>query len=321
MGADRELVLLIRQLGTFYEELEQIRSQGSLSWQVTFGQIRKDNDPQAPPREQGRLAAKQFRALRELNKGRMGIGELVRSSLRDLGILIVESPIEASKIEGCAFPAGSSQRPCIFANSHGTTWFRRNAIIMHELAHLIFDLSEGAALDVYNETKSLNDTSEARAEAFAQEATIPKEVLLHVAQRHGISWDAPMMASQLAQIVADVHVEVRLIVRAAMEYGLIDKEKGDDLKGLPIHDHLKKISDHALSGREYLIKVGKQAEAWTGKRNTSVPSRTLRLPVNYVKNVVEAYEERLISMGRAAELLMISEDIFAERFDQSLAAD
>jgi Zn-dependent peptidase ImmA (M78 family) len=340
--ADRELVLLIRQLGTFYEELEQVRSQGSLSWKVIFEQIRNENDPQAPPREQGRVAAKRFRGLRELNKGRMGIGELVRSSLRNLGILIVESPIKASLIEGCAFPAGSSQRPCIFANIHGTTWFRRNAIIMHELAHLIFDLSsEGAALDVYaskpkNETSSCqslaealdadrkttsNETSEARAEAFAQEATVPREVLLHVAQRHGISWDAPMTAIELAQIVADVHVEVRLIVRAAIEYGLIDRDGGESLIRLPIYDHLKQISDHALSGKEYLAKVGQAAEAWTGKRNTSVPSRTLRLPVNYVKNVVEAYEERLISIGRAAELLMVSEDIFADRFDKPLAAD
>jgi Zn-dependent peptidase ImmA (M78 family) len=319
--ADRELVLLVRQLGTYYEELEQIRSQGSLSWKVIFNTLRNENDPQAPPREQGRVAAQRFRALRELNKGRMGIGGLVRSSLRNLGILIVESPIKASQIEGCAFPAGSSQRPCIFANIHGTTWFRRNAIILHEFAHLIFDLtSDGAALDVYDQ-KPPTEISEARAEAFAQEAAIPKDVLLHVAQRHGISWGAPMTASELAYIVADVDVEVRLIVRAAVEYGLIDKEQGDSLLRLQIHDHLKKITDHALSAKEYLEKVGIKAEAWSGKRNTSIPSRTLRLPVNYVQNVVEAFKERLISVGRAAELLMISEDLFVERFAQSQAAD
>ncbi len=313
---DCELVLLVRQLGTFYDEIEQLRSRGSSSWKVLFEEIRRGISGQAPPHEQGRQAAQLFRDLRELNHGRSGIGELLRSSLRNLGVLVVESPITDSKIEGCAFHVGASQRPCIFVNNHNTTWFRRNEVILHELAHLIFDLpSEGAALDIFGADPSTEGISEKRADAFAQEASVPKRVLLHVAQKHGLSWHLPLSGRELATIVADVHVEARLIVRAAVEGGLIEKLKGDDLITLPIIDHLKKLSDHALSTEEYIKKVGGESSgSWTGKRYTSIFPRKLLLPVNYVKSVAEAYSERLISMGRAAYLLMISEDLVEERF-------
>ena len=103
--ADRELVFLVRQLGAFYQELEHVRSRGGSSrWKLAFEQVRQGISVEAPPREQGRLAAQIFRSLLDWNKGRSGIGELLRPSLRNLGILIVESPIIDSKIEGCAFP-------------------------------------------------------------------------------------------------------------------------------------------------------------------------------------------------------------------------
>lgn len=314
--ADRELVFLVRQLGTFYEELEHVRSRGGSSgWKLAFEQVRQGISVEAPPREQGRLAAQILRSLLDWNKGRSGIGELLRPSLRNLGILIVESPIIDSKIEGCAFPVGTAQRPCIFANTHGTTWYRRNEVILHELAHLIFDLgSEGAALDIFD-AKPRNAVSEIRAEAFSQEAAVPKEVLAHIAQRHGISWDLPMSGRNLASIVAETYVEVRLVVRAAVDSGLLAPDQRENLLQLQIREHLKEISDHALSTQEYLRNIDPDAgQAWKGKRNTTVPSRILRLPVNYIDSVVEACKERLISVGKAAQLLMISEDDLAERF-------
>jgi Zn-dependent peptidase ImmA (M78 family) len=312
-SADRELVFLVRQLGTLYEELERIRQGDSSGWKVAFGQVRIQVNAQAPAREQGRLAAHEFRSLLQWNKGRSGIGEILRASLRNLGILIVESPLKASRIEGCAFPVGDSQRPCIFANTHGTTWFRRNAIILHELAHLIFEPSEGAAVDIF-EAELATNISELRAEAFAQDAAAPKEVLAHVAQKHGIAWSSPLSVNDLAVIVADTHVEPGLIARAAADSCLIDQDQKDSLLRLQIWPRLKEISAHALSTNEYLAKVGKQADEWSGKRTTGIPSRSLRLPVNYVKGVVEACEERLISIGRAAQLLMIGEETFVERF-------
>ena len=321
-SADRELVLLVRQLGTFYEELEQVRAEASSRWRIVFENTRQEINAQASPREQGQVAAQIIRGLLGWNTGRNGIGSILRGSLRSLGILIVESPIIDSKIEGCAFPVGANQRPCIFVNTHNTTWFRRNAIILHELAHLIFDLgSEGATLDIFDATDSRDGLSERRAEAFAQETAIPTEVLSHIAQKYGISWRSPLGADSLARLVAESHVELRLIIKAAIENGLLDKSAGESLTQIPIHDRLKDLSDHALSTREYLGKVGKASEEWISKRTTTIPSRRLLLPVNYVKSVVDTCREGLISIGRAARLLMIGEDVLVERFNMTWLLD
>jgi Zn-dependent peptidase ImmA (M78 family) len=99
-------------------------------------------------------------------------------------------------------------------------------VILHELAHLIFDLgSEGAALDVFDTPPSKNEISEQRAEAFAQETAAPREVLAHIAQSHGISWKSPLTAEKLAVLVAATHVEPRLIARAAVEDGCWSNSK------------------------------------------------------------------------------------------------
>jgi Zn-dependent peptidase ImmA (M78 family) len=316
-SADRELVLLIRQLGTFYEELEQVFFQESTKWKLVFEEIRRQIDIQAPPREQGRLAAQLFRKLQGWNQGKAGIGELLRSTLRQNGILLVESPINDSTIEGCAFPVGASRRPCVFANGHNTTWFRRNAVILHELAHLIFDMDSGAALDVFDRTSPADEIPERRAEAFAQEAALPLEVLRHLAQRHGISWASGLSATDLANIVAESHVEIRLVIRVALEHGLLEPTQAHEALQLQILDHLKPLSSHALTTTEFLEAVGEKSAAWLSKRSTSTSPRTIMLPVNYVTSVVEACMERVISISRAARLLMISEDLFAERFNIS----
>jgi Zn-dependent peptidase ImmA (M78 family)/DNA-binding transcriptional regulator YdaS (Cro superfamily) len=314
---DRELVLLIRQLGTFYEELEQVRSEGSSGGELLLARIREKVNPQSSPTEQGRAAAQAFRRLTDLQWGKIGIGELLRRILRNHGILVVESPIRGSLIEGCAFLVGSSQRPCIFANIHNTTWFRRNAIILHELAHVVFDVaSEGAALDVVRgESQAM---TERRAEAFAEEAAIPREALHHIAQRNGVVWSDGLTSVQLATLVAELHVEAKLVLRAAVDYGFISAEQEESAGQLAIHEHLKKLSSHALSTAEYLAdleKRGESGEAWSvGKRSTTRFPRSLRLPVGYIVAVLQAFGDKLISSGRAARLLMIDEDTFAQRF-------
>ena len=315
---DRELVLLIRQLGTFYEELESIRSQESSSWRMLFEQIRSEVNRQASPREQGGVAARVFRSRCELNYGLLGIGTILRRVLRNKGLLVVESAIPKSQISGCAFAVGTSHRPAIFANNHGTNWFQRNVIILHELAHLIFDLdSDGATLDTFDAEKN-DDLSERRAEAFAQEAAAPKEVLAHAAQKHGISWNSPMSSSQFALLVAEIQFDPRLIVGAAVESGLLEKERGADLLALDIAADLRAVTDRALSTAEYLRKVGEEvSEPWKRKRTTTIPTRQLLLPVHYVQEVVQACKENLISIGRAAHLLMISEDLFVRRHDMA----
>jgi Zn-dependent peptidase ImmA (M78 family) len=313
IDADRELVLLIRQLGHYLNELEEVTRQKSIQWKSLFDSIRANVDLQAAPREQGRMAARIFRQSTSMGHGAKGSGEILRGMLRSLGVLVIETPLRESRIEGCSFYVGSatSPRPCAFANTYSANLFRRNIVLMHEVGHSIFDAFVGASID-FTSTEG-NDAVETRAQAFALESLVPREVLHHTAQQHGIKWNA-LTAPALAQLVADTHVELRTILAAAAESGFVTPEVADELKRVDISSHLRQLSAHALSTEEYLDIIGSSSAEWIGKRTTTLPSRSIRLPIGYVKVILEAYQNRQISLGKASEFLMIDENDFRARF-------
>lgn len=316
VNQDRECVLLIRQLGHYLNELEAVTRNRSVQWKTLFESIRNSTDLQAAPREQGRSAARMFREATSLGHGSKGSGEVLRGVLRSLGVLVFETPLKESRVEGCSFYVGTqaAPRPCIFANTHHVTWFRRNMILMHEIGHAIFESAYvGASLD-FLDREEIAEPLEMRAQAFAQECLVPKAVLVHIAQSHGIKW-ANLSARSLARLVADTHVELQTVVNAAMETGLIVPETADQLKRIDISTDLHELSQHALSTEEYLELVGAEnAQEWIGKRTTTLTPRPLRLPVGYVTSVVDAYRNSQISSGKAAEYLMIDDSEFIERF-------
>jgi Zn-dependent peptidase ImmA (M78 family) len=308
-------VLLIRQLGLNIHELEEATDSQSVGWETLFETIRRKVDPCAPPREQGRRAARLFREARGLRHGKSGIGEIMRGNLRSLGILIVETPLPESRVEGCTFSVGKigSTRPCLFANLYGTTWFRRNEILMHELAHAIFDPNEGAYLDFADEVEE--SIPEHRADAFAQETLVPPEVLRHHHMRV-IGHSSAISAEQLAELIAETHVEKRLLVHALLDADLLHEDAEPEVVGLDVSTTLRTFTDRALSAEEYISKHGRDRSDWLHKRETTIPSRTIRLPVAYVRAVVDTQHNGTITVGRAAELLMIQEGEYCERFGE-----
>jgi len=312
--SDREYVVLIRQIGHFLNELEEVTRQKSVQWKSLFETIRTTVDIQAPPTEQGKAAANIFRESTSLGHGASGSGDVLRGLLRALGVLVVESPLADSRIEGCSFYVGStnSPRPCAFANTHHTTWFRRNAILMHEVGHAIFEHLAGASLD-FLDAGDAHDSIELRAQAFAQESLVPKKVLFHAAQSRGIKWSA-LNEYALACLVADTLVEQKLVISAAIDAGFIEAEREGELNRLDIHTDLLKLSDHALNTEQFLDKTGGDTAAWIGKRTTTLSPRTIRLPIGYVNAVVDAYRNRQISPAKAAEYLLIDEQEFTDRF-------
>jgi Zn-dependent peptidase ImmA (M78 family) len=311
--ADREYVVLIRLMGHYLNELEEVTRQKSIQWKSIFETIRNNVDVQAPVKEQGKSAARIFRQSTSLGHGATGSGGVLRGFLRAVGVLSVEIPIAESIVEGCSFYVGAaaSPRPCVFANSHHTTWFRRNVILVHELGHAIFDPFTGATLDLVN--MPVEEDVEVRAQAFAQEVLVPPEVLLHAAQSLGCKWNA-LNPESLAKLVAVTHVELRTLLGAAQDAGFLDAAQVEDLRRVDISDLLRQVSEHALSTEEYLEKTGTEKEEWIGKRTTTTTARPIRLPIGYVKAVVEAYQNRQISPSKGATYLMIEENEFLQRF-------
>jgi Zn-dependent peptidase ImmA (M78 family)/transcriptional regulator with XRE-family HTH domain len=315
VDADRECVVLIRQLGHYLNELESVTRNRSLQWKTLFESIRGATDLQAAPREQGRSAARMFREGTSLGHGQKGSGEVLRGLLRSLGVLVFETPLKESRMEGCSFYVGAqaASRPCVFSNTHHVTWFRRNMVLMHEVGHAIFESAYAGASVDFLDKEDNSEPVELRAQAFAQECLVPKSVLIHIAQSNGIKW-TNLSARSLARLVADTHVEQRTVIDAAVEEGLVQPDVAEELKRIDIAQDLHEISQHALSTEEYLERFGAGAGQWVGKRTTTLSPRSLRLPVGYINSVVEAYKNSQISSGKAAEYLVIDRSEFIERF-------
>ena len=87
------------------------------------------------------------------------------------------------------------------------------------------------------------------------------------------------------------------------------------MKRADIGSELHEVSQHALLTDEYLELIGPEnAKEWLGKRTTTLTPRPLRVPVGFVKLVVDAYRSFQISLGKAAEYLMVDESEFVQRF-------
>jgi hypothetical protein len=187
-------------------------------------------------------------------------------------------------------------------------------VLMHEIGHAIFESTYvGASLD-FLDREDTADPLEMRAQAFAQECLVPKSVLVHVAQTNGIKW-TNLSTRSLARLVANTHIEQRTVVDAGVEAGLIAPEAAEELKRADIATELHDSSPHALLTDEYLDSIGPDnAREWLGKRTTTLGPRPMRLPVGYVMLVVDAYHSCQISLGKAAEYLMVDEPEFVERF-------
>lgn len=292
------------------------------TWDIQFEKVKMAVDLQSSPEEQGRTAARVFSELNQLDYGGKSSTEIIRQRLRLQGILLIESSITGSQIEGCSFYVGDSelQRPCLFVNNYKTSWFRRNSIIMHELCHAIFDRTSGGEVDLrLTDGGALRDRQsleEVRANIFAQEALLPEKLLVSIFHRNGIR-PTTLTAQTLALLVAQTGVERKTIIEVMLQNEMIDDALAHQYRTFDIGCELREQTDHALSTAEYIEKIGKHnAKAWFNKRFTALSGRKLLLPVYYVESVLSAVQTFSISISRACELLMIDEYVFRERFPQ-----
>jgi Zn-dependent peptidase ImmA (M78 family) len=321
--ADREFVGLVRRLGFLLAQLEMVRSvRSSPAWRAVAQAVLEQVDRSAPPAVQGKDAALGFRAAANLEHGQTGIGDLLRPRLRQIGIVVIESPIPKSSLEGCCFSIGpeGNLRPCVFANTLKSTWFRRNEILLHEVCHGIFDLeNDPVSLDFREQPGDASALSEVRARAFAQETLVPRSLLVHYTNQLGLNWQS-LSARQIAELMAAVHVEQETLLCMAYESGFISEELYCQYSGYNCGSVLREISLHAWTTREFLRQQAGESPKWIAEnRNTTVGTRSLRLPAGYVKQVVETLNAGEISRAKAAELLMMDRYSFEERFGNLVA--
>lgn len=312
---DKEYTVLIRLLAHHINSFDRAQNDTGPTCDLLFATIQTKVDKQASAVEQGRAAARILRKELGLQNSKTGIGPLFRTYLRNKGMLIIECPITNSDVEGLCFYVGTGDgsRPTLFANSWGTTWFRRNFIVAHEVCHAIFDAAE---LDFRKGAEK--GIAELRAQAFAQELLVPIEVLKHVSAN--INW-RQLRAGDLAFLVSEIHVEDRAILKAAQDYALITDDEKTAYAELKTADALRTLSPHALSAAEFFKSSPPRDFIQPKSRVTTLTRPKLRLPVPFLQSVLEAWKQESISTGRAAQLLMIDDYDFRERFVEEPSED
>jgi Zn-dependent peptidase ImmA (M78 family) len=180
-------------------------------------------------------------------------------------------------------------------------------VLAHELGHAIFDLdSQTVSLDFRGE-EDYRQLQERRAQSFAQELFAPPEMLRHIQNTTGFKWSA-LTPSDLAVLVSHAEVSASVILSSALDAELISEE-------------LRQLTPHALTTREFLQQLGNEKSVWPAShRTTNLSPRRLRLPVSYVKKVISAAKDEEISLGKAAEMLMMDRQTVIERFSADLGS-
>ena len=298
----------------YWEVLQILDKTGDTDPSDLFIRIQATAFQHASPDEQGRSAASVFLHSTNLNHQQVGIGEILRGYMRANGIFVFETPLRAADLEGFCMEVGQStgKKPCIFANTYATTWFHRNFVLLHELCHAIFDIQEMEAEfdgSLSDEPPSENgDHSENRANSFAMNALVSKD-LLDAYSNRGFQI-SELDSKKMAQLMAETHAEPKLIIKAALSYGLISEDASERLRqNVPSQTERAMASYHAkqfdqLSPEEMssIIREPQAVNEWP--RNTAFPMRGMRLPLPFVNHVLEALESHKISSGKAKELLM-----------------
>ena len=162
--------------------------------------------------------------------------------------------------------------------------------------------------------------AEERAESFALNALLPRRLLVAVESR-GTKLTG-LTSQGLAQVIAETHAEQRLIAKAAVQYSLVTPDEGERLRTLKIsRRELAALTPHALglAALDASGLIDPAVRDWES-RKTTFPIAGIRLPIHFVKVVLQAFEAHKITARKAAELLMVTVDDLVDRYKISSPA-
>jgi len=313
--SDLEMIGLTRKLCFRVGQFSALMGQNPEAYRDAFASALTAADSAESPEEQGRFAAQIVREEFGWTHGNTGIGEIIRQNLRQKGLVVVESPFRDALVEGCSFLTEGpvSQMACLFVNIFGITWFRRNAVLLHELCHAIFDLGADS-FSVDYQGYSGEGSKELRAQAFAQECLVPRGVLIHYQNQFGIHWQS-LTPKDLAQLIASCHASQNLILKAALDCKFIDSADFVRYSGFECSALLANLTTHLLSTKDYANTLSSKQRKWIyAKRFVEFGDGRLLLPAKYLQGVIQALNERRITVAKAAELTMMDRYEFQARF-------
>ncbi|MCD4785517.1 MAG: ImmA/IrrE family metallo-endopeptidase, partial [Candidatus Eremiobacteraeota bacterium] len=238
-------------------------------------------------KEQGKEAAEKLRKyLRyDFNKGIINI----YNDFRKIGFHVFRRRLDNPRISGL-FIRHPTAGNCILVN-YNEDIYRQRFSAAHEAAHAILD--DNGDSNISFKKYDRNKLSEIRANAFASNFLIPGELLINIPDSSkwtidkGREWarNLKVSTSALAYALKDANLITQETVMMLKSNPLNRKEKIDpELQ--PV------LSPKILKRKKEALKLG--------------------LSSFYVNLCFDAYEKEVISIGRLAEMLSISDSLISE---------
>ncbi|MDR3059114.1 MAG: ImmA/IrrE family metallo-endopeptidase [Prevotella sp.] len=208
------------------------------------------------------------------------------SEFRKIGLHIFRRRLENSNISGMYINHPYAGK-CILINYHEDI-FRQNFTVAHEVCHSLLDTNFD-----YNVSFQADglDYREIRANEFASAFLIP-EFLKYQLKETEINEE------RILQLAIRLKVNIQPLLIALKNYNIIAKYQYNKYINLKIHKsektdyELQNLSDRILHGKIKLLERG--------------------LSDYYVRNCHEAYLKNYISVGKLAEMLLVSNEDLVE---------
>lgn len=204
---------------------------------------------------------------------------------RRLGIHIFRRKLLNSSISGL-FINHPTAGKCVLIN-YDENLYRQRFTVSHEVAHSIFDIEHNVVIS--RSKYSQKDLQEIRANQFASNYLMPKDVLMSIPNI--AAWD-PNKAIQCAK---QFKVTTGALSIALKQHRLIDKKTYDIISTAKIPNNeiidpelASNLNEKQLKQKKYLLEKG--------------------FSDFYVNLCFEAYYNQIISAARLAEMLLVERD-------------
>lgn len=239
-------------------------------------------------KEHGRDAA--FALRGHLGYQSKEVAKDIYRDFREIGIHVFRRVLGQSAISGL-FVRHPTAGPCVLVN-YSEDVFRQRFTVAHEAAHAILDDDTDFVVS-FSKKWSKKDLSELRAYAFASHLLMPPEFLKAIPDP--TVWDEAKLVDWAERLM----VNPDPLLYALKDAGLISNQMVESLKGKKIPSNRK--SDAELPGTlPPLPRVRKEQLLQRG------------LSGFYVGLCFDGYEHGVISAGRLAEMLLVTEPEVAE---------
>jgi Zn-dependent peptidase ImmA (M78 family)/transcriptional regulator with XRE-family HTH domain len=216
------------------------------------------------------------------------VGRDIYADFRSLGFHVFRRQLSNSNLSGL-FINHHVAGKCILIN-YSEDVYRQRFTACHETAHAILDDEEGFVVSLLSKER---DLVEVRANTFASCYLMPPEFIVNIPDAK--VWNPPKAIDWANRL----RVSTEALAYALKNAGLITTTIEEQLKSVRVPSNMKcdpELPETLTTGsrvrREQLLKRG--------------------LSVFYVGLCFDAYERRLISSGRLAEMLLVGERELSE---------